>query len=450
MGQYNKAILTAAGENLVARAVAGEILLNITKAKTSNYKYPDSTDFKALTDMQGVKQVMDSPETKVLNDDLIQTRTLFGNEKIQTTYYIQNVGLYAMDGTEEVLFCIVTAATPDEMPQYNGVASTSYIYNVQTVVQEAAEIHITVHPSGIASIQDVMERVKSDGGDISETVIETLENVDEKFPIPSKGERVKVFLGKVRKCLFDLVGAIGKPNGIAQLDAAGKVPESQLPPQPEIRDATLSQKGIVQLSNATDDYDDSKAVTPSALYLIRRNTSLLGKPTAPQAGLGDNSDQIANTAFVYNEIRNKIFLTAKLSGLTTVNGDSCMDFTQSYDLRSTRLVTAAHNTYGPVWRNNAGKSIYVIIQLYVRFDTVTTDTNPLRYFSIATGTSLSSTSGYATLLYAEERDNFRSNGSKAYTCFGAVPTGCWILPSCQLLKGDALYNRDCTFSIAEF
>jgi hypothetical protein len=215
-------------------------------------------------------------------------------------------------------------------------------------------------------------------------------------------------------------------------------------------DASLTQKGIVQLSNDTDSLDDTKAVTPSALYIIRRNTSLLGKPTAPQAGLGDNSDQIANTAFVYNEIRNKIFLTAKLSGLTTVNGDNCMDFTQSYDLRSTRLVTATHNTYGPVWRNNTGKSIYVIIQLYVRFDTVTTDTNPLRYFAIATGTSLSSTSGYATLLYVEERDNFRSNGSKAYTCFGVVPTGCWILPSCQLLKGDALYNKDCTFSIAEF
>uniref|UniRef100_UPI0006CF5383 hypothetical protein n=1 Tax=Clostridium sp. NkU-1 TaxID=1095009 RepID=UPI0006CF5383 len=108
MGQYNKAITTAAGENLIARAVAGEIQLDITKAKTSDYKYPDSTDFKALTDLQGVKQVMDYPETKVLSNilsnNLIQTRTLFSNEEIEKTYYIHNIGLYAMDGTQEVLF----------------------------------------------------------------------------------------------------------------------------------------------------------------------------------------------------------------------------------------------------------------------------------------------------------------------------------------------------------
>lgn len=197
MGQYNKAIITAVGESLIARAVAGEIQWDITKAKTSDYKYPDGTDFKALTDMQGVKQVMNSPETKVLSSDLIQTRTLFNNEEIEATYYIHNIGLYAMDGAQEVLFCIVTASIPDEMPQYNGVASTSYIYNIQSAVQDAAELNVTVHPSGTATIQDVMERVDATGGDISSTVVETLETIDTKYPIPTAGEKVKTFFGKI-------------------------------------------------------------------------------------------------------------------------------------------------------------------------------------------------------------------------------------------------------------
>lgn len=197
MGQYNKAIITNAGESLIARAIVGEIQLEITKAKTSDYKYPGGTDFKALTDMQGVKQVMTFPETKVLSGDMIQTRTLFSNEEISTTYYIQNIGLYAMDGTQEVLFCIVTSVTPDEMPQYNGVASTAYIYNIQSVVQDAETIHITVNPSGTATVQDVLERVDATGGDISETVIETLETIDTKYPIPKVGEKVKTFFGKI-------------------------------------------------------------------------------------------------------------------------------------------------------------------------------------------------------------------------------------------------------------
>lgn len=203
MGQYNKAIITAAGESLIARAIVGEIQLNITKAKTSDHKYPDSTYFKDLTDMQGIKQVMTSPETKVLSGDLIQTRVLFSNEEIQATYYIQNIGLYAMDGAQEVLFCIVTATTPDEMPQYNGVASTSYIYNIQNAVQDAAELNIIVSPSGTATLQDVQERVGASGGDISETVIETLEHIDTKYPVPSAGESTKVFMGKVKKYIED-------------------------------------------------------------------------------------------------------------------------------------------------------------------------------------------------------------------------------------------------------
>ena len=129
---------------------------------------------------------------------------LFSNEEIASTYYIHNIGLYAIDGTEEVLFCIVTAETPDEMPQYNGVASTSYIYNIQNVVQDAAQLNITVNPSGTATIQDILERVDATGGDISETVIETLDTVEDKYPLPAAGESVKVFMGKVTKFITDL------------------------------------------------------------------------------------------------------------------------------------------------------------------------------------------------------------------------------------------------------
>nr|WP_314464645.1 hypothetical protein [uncultured Clostridium sp.] len=197
MGQYNKAVLTAAGENLIARALAGEIKLSITKAKTSDYAYPGSTDLKSQTDMQGIRQTVHDPETTVLNETMIQTRVLFSNEEIASTYYIHNIGLYAVDGTEEVLFCIVIAETPDEMPQYNGVASTSYIYNIQNVVQDAVELNIIVNPSGTATIQDVLERVDASGGDISETVIKTLDNIGDKYPIPTTGENVKRFFGKV-------------------------------------------------------------------------------------------------------------------------------------------------------------------------------------------------------------------------------------------------------------
>ena len=208
MGQYKKSTLTAAGERLVAQAIGGEIKLNITKAKTSDYQYPDSTNFKALTDMTGIVQTMVGPKTAVYNDRLIQTRALFSNENVTETYYIHNIGLYAMDGSEEVLFSISSAVTPDEMPKYDGVAPTTCIYNIQNTISETSSLSLTINPAGYASIADIMDldekKIDKTGGDISETIIGKLdEPSDVQFPVPEVGEKTGSFLGKIKKFFMD-------------------------------------------------------------------------------------------------------------------------------------------------------------------------------------------------------------------------------------------------------
>ena len=208
MGQYKKSTLTAAGERLVAQAVGGEIKLYITKAKTSNHQYPDGTNFKSLVDMDGIVQTMVGPKTAVYNDTLIQTRALFSNEEVKETYYIHNIGLYAMDGSEEVLFSISSATTPDEMPKYDGVAPTTCIYNIQNTISETSSVSLTINPAGYASIADIMEldeKKVDKTGDISETTINALDEpaTDVQFPVPVAGESTKTFLGKVKKFFED-------------------------------------------------------------------------------------------------------------------------------------------------------------------------------------------------------------------------------------------------------
>ena len=46
-------------------------------------------------------------------------------------------------------------------------------------------------------------KVGASGGDISETVIGTLESIDSKYPVPAYGETAKVFMGKVKKFIND-------------------------------------------------------------------------------------------------------------------------------------------------------------------------------------------------------------------------------------------------------
>lgn len=157
MGKYNKAIITDSGNALMTRALAGEITLEFTHAKTSGYVYPEGTNFTALTDMEGIRQSVLPSEIQVVNDSLINIRVLFGNEDIPKAYLIHNIGLYAKSGDGEVLFSISTAVMPDEMPAYSGIAPSSYIYNIQPKVTAASNMQVTVNPAGTATALEVWE-----------------------------------------------------------------------------------------------------------------------------------------------------------------------------------------------------------------------------------------------------------------------------------------------------
>lgn len=160
MGVYKKAVITDAGNALRAQAVAGNVTMQFTHAKASSYLYPEGTDLKKLTELQEVRQTIVPSKVQISNDTLISVRALFGNEKITSSYLIQNVGVYASDGNKEVLFAVCQAVTPDQMPAYDGVAPSSFIYDIQLAVAQATEISITIGEAGTATVKDVMDLEK--------------------------------------------------------------------------------------------------------------------------------------------------------------------------------------------------------------------------------------------------------------------------------------------------
>lgn len=207
MGVYKKAVITDVGRALMARSIAGEVTMQFSRVITSSHTYPPDTSFKEYTSLDGIKQTVIPSNVQVVNDTLISARGLFGNESISESYMIQNIGLYATDGTDEVLFSVSQATTPDEMPAYNGVAPSSFIYTIQATVSQASSLSLTINPAGTATTQDILDLdgTKLDKmGDVSETVIETVETVDTEFPVPEAGESSKTFLGKVKKALQDM------------------------------------------------------------------------------------------------------------------------------------------------------------------------------------------------------------------------------------------------------
>ncbi|EPS5720546.1 tail fiber protein, partial [Escherichia coli] len=96
---------------------------------------------------------------------------------------------------------------------------------------------------------------------------------------------------KGEKILLDTTGPIARTNN-------GKY---------TAQNATTTQKGIVQLSSATNSTSETLAATPKAVKAVMDETNkkaplnspaLTGTPTTPTAAQGTNSTQIASTAFV--------------------------------------------------------------------------------------------------------------------------------------------------------
>lgn len=158
MGVYKAAVVTESGQNLIAQAFTSEKKLIFTSAKTSSYSYPAGTNISALTGLQDVVQSVMPSGTKTIGGNVAQVTVRFDNDSIDQAYLIQTIGLYAkIEDGEETLFSVTQATVPDEMPVHSEVSPSAYIYNIQSTVQNASQITITVNPTGAASVQDFLD-----------------------------------------------------------------------------------------------------------------------------------------------------------------------------------------------------------------------------------------------------------------------------------------------------
>lgn len=157
MGAYRAAVVTAGGENLIAQALADNMALEFTSAKTSSYAYPSGTNIAALTGLQDVEQSVIPSASQVINSNVAQISVRFDNNEVTQTYLIQTIGLYAKVGNgSETLFSVIRAITPDEMPVQSATSPSAFIYNIQHTIQNAAQITMVVNPAGTATVQDIL------------------------------------------------------------------------------------------------------------------------------------------------------------------------------------------------------------------------------------------------------------------------------------------------------
>ena len=232
-----------------------------TSVKTSSYAYPDGTNISGLTDLQDIVQTVEPFSAQVFSETMLQVSARFDNSQVQSAYLIQTLGIYAQVGSgSPVLFAVVQADTPDQMPAQSAVSPSAFIYNIQTTVQQATSLTVSVNPAGTATVQDILDlkntkvdinrgnisntvtdvtepdedddyptiqtsggvtsailggllrwtkslkdkKVDSNAGDISATSVVSFTESSAQYPVPSAGDSVKVIAGKIIKFFQDI------------------------------------------------------------------------------------------------------------------------------------------------------------------------------------------------------------------------------------------------------
>ena len=220
MGLYNGAVITSAGQNLLAQAISGTELA-WTVMRASSVAIPEGTDLTTLTALTGIKQTADITNASVYGSNVVQVSTRFSNTGIDTAYRMETIGIYGqVTGGSETLIAVMTAETPDEMPVYDQNSPSAFIFHVQMSVQNANTITMVVNDAGTATVADLQRLVNLNGGDLSNTVIDTFTAATAEYPVPGAGDTMKVIAGKIVKFCADIVSAV-TTLGNDKLDKTG-------------------------------------------------------------------------------------------------------------------------------------------------------------------------------------------------------------------------------------
>ena len=156
MGQYNSAVITAAGSALISQAIAGQLTLQWTKAQLSSHQIPSGTDLTQLTSLQDVEQTEDISYAQAYGNSVVQISSRFSNENVATSFYVYAIGVFAKTaGGSDTLIAVCTAVTPDEQEAASGTSLSAHIYNIQMYIANVTQLTMTVNSAGAASVADL-------------------------------------------------------------------------------------------------------------------------------------------------------------------------------------------------------------------------------------------------------------------------------------------------------
>lgn len=163
MANFKQTVITKAAHNLIAKSLFGSANINFTRVATSKYDYKSFSQSKleSLTSLEDIKQYVAVDKVEKIGEASVNVSVKITNANITEGYYVNTIGLFAIDPEEgEILYSITVAETADYFPADNGVNCSGINLDLVTEVSNASNVNITVNYAGYATNEDI-EKVNS-------------------------------------------------------------------------------------------------------------------------------------------------------------------------------------------------------------------------------------------------------------------------------------------------
>ena len=178
MAEFNSHIITNAGRNLLARALAGEGKVIFTKAAFGNQKH--SGNLREVTELKNKK--LDLNVMNIRNDNGTAVLTVqISNQNVDQSFQTEEFGVYAKieNDVSEVLYSYTTAVSADTFPNNRLGKTYESIQDIYMAISSDVEAEIYVRDGVIYLTRDIANQVYTETGVIAVGTLKGRSNLEE-------------------------------------------------------------------------------------------------------------------------------------------------------------------------------------------------------------------------------------------------------------------------------
>jgi putative uncharacterized protein FNV2210 len=177
MADFNSHIITNAGRNLLARALAGEGKVLFTKAAFGDQKH--SGNLREVTELKNKK--LDLNVMNIRNDNGTAVLTVqISNQNVDQSFQTEEFGVYAKiegDATE-ILYSYTTAVSADTFPNNRLGKTYESIQDIYMAISSDIEAEIYVRDGVIYLTRDIANQVYTETGLIAVGTLKGRNNLE--------------------------------------------------------------------------------------------------------------------------------------------------------------------------------------------------------------------------------------------------------------------------------